>query len=357
MPVTEYSLFDHRIVTGKGALSVLKKDLALRDFQKVLMLCDTNTVRHCLPLLLEEVPVLSSAFVMQIPAGESNKTISTSITIWEEMTRLGWSRNDLLINLGGGMISDIGGFAAATFLRGIPFMNVPTSLLAQVDAAIGGKTGVDLAGAKNRVGLTAFPLGVYSDPCFFDSLPDAEWHSGTAEVVKHALIADASLWSLLQRNGLGREVVAQQMDAIQRVKTGVVSADPFEKGVRKKLNFGHTIGHAVESASFHDLEQPLSHGRAVAMGMLLESELAVALQRMSKEIFREIQSSLVKWFGPPDLSPFSADQLIAWMWLDKKNRSGEMGFSLVPHPGSCDFVLLSELEPLRQVLISNGAQS
>jgi 3-dehydroquinate synthase len=357
MAVVEYSLFDHRIVTGSGALSALNLDLSARNFQQILVLCDDQTFRCCYPLLLEAAPVFSAAKVFCVPAGESSKNLDAALSVWQEMMRLGMTRNDLLVNLGGGMVSDLGGFVAATYLRGIPFLNVPTSLLAQVDAAIGGKTGVDLYGAKNRVGLTVFPLGVYSDPCFFKSLPDDEWLSGCAEVVKHALIADASLWSLLQRDGLSRDVVSLHLAAIQEVKIAVVQDDPLEKSVRKKLNFGHTIGHAIESSAMEDLQIPLSHGRAVAMGMMLESELAFALQLLSEAALEDIRSSLSHWFGKPDLSAFSADRLVEWMWLDKKNRSGEMGFSFVTGPGRCEFVLLRDVDLLRRVLLANGARS
>lgn len=356
MSTRSHTLFDHPVVSGPGALSVLATELQQKADRKYLILCDEGTQRHCLPLLLREVPTLSAAAVMSVPQGEPTKTVAWATRIWEEMTRLSLDRNDLLINLGGGMITDLGGFAAATYLRGLPFLHVPTSLLGQVDAAIGGKTGVDLNGAKNRVGLTAFPQGVYADTRFYDSLPDEEWSAATAEVVKHALVGDADLWQYLLAAGLGRAAIALRLSQIQEVKIRVVAVDPYESGLRRILNFGHTIGHALESAALTGQVPPLSHGRAVAIGMLLELELAFRLELLTAEGYRSMRAPLEAWFGTPDLRDFAAGDLLRWMRLDKKNAGGAIGCSLVTAPGNCTFRLVHGEELLLRVLTDNGAR-
>lgn len=356
MTAITHPLFDHPVVSGYGALSVLATELQQQADRKYLILCDEGTQRHCLPLLLREVPALSAAAVMGVPQGEPTKTVAWATRIWEEMTRLGLGREDLLINLGGGMISDLGGFAAATYLRGIPFLHVPTSLLGQVDAAIGGKTGLDLNGAKNRVGLTAFPQGVYADTRFYDSLPDEEWSAATAEVVKHALVGDPDLWQYLLAEGLGRAAIALRLSQIQQVKIRVVALDPYESGIRRILNFGHTCGHALESAALTGQDSPLSHGRAVAIGMMLELELAFRLELLNADDFRAMRAPLEAWFGTPDLRAFVSSELLHWMRLDKKNAAGAIGCSLVTTPGNCTFRLVHGEEHFLRVLTDNGAR-
>ena len=328
------SLFDHRIVSGPDALQALEEEIAILFERKFVILCDANTAAYCLPLLLREVPSLTDAPVITVPAGESGKTIKQAIAIWNELTGLQVGRNAVLLNLGGGVVTDLGGFAAACYLRGISFVQLPTSLLAQVDAAIGGKTGVDLHQAKNRVGLTVFPQAVYCWPGFFNTLPEVEWESACGEVVKHALIAENGLWDFFRMNGLTRSSVSEMMPVIQKVKLEVVAQDPYEKGLRKILNAGHTVGHAVESEAL-SAASPIPHGLAVVIGILVEMEIAVTIGLLAPEIAGAIRAQLDGWFSLPSISGFSPDQLLKWMRMDKKNEKGVILFSLITGIGDC----------------------
>lgn len=343
------TLFEHRIVSGSAALKWLADDLSAFPVRKYVILCDTNTAGFCLPLLLREIPVLDAANVVVVPDGESSKTIDQAISLWKELTLLGIGRKDMLINLGGGMITDLGGFVAANYLRGIPFIHVPTSLLAQVDAALGGKTGVDLEHAKNRVGLTAFPEAVYCWPGFFSTLPAVEWESACGEVVKHALLSGRGLWTYFRAEGLTSASVISGLTEVQEVKLKVVEMDPYERGVRKTLNLGHTIGHAVES-EFLTQGSPLPHGLAVALGLLLESEIAAEMGLLDPKVSAEITACIRQWFVLPDISQLDTEHLIAWMRMDKKNEEDKLLFSLLADIGACSWNVSVDVPLIRRVL-------
>ena len=235
---------------------------------KIAILVDENTTKYCLPLLnLKEISII------EIESGERNKTLKTCQQIWEFFTKLNFSRNSLMINLGGGVIGDMGGFAAAVYKRGIKFVNVPTTLLSQVDASVGGKLGIDFEGFKNHIGVFQTPYRVIIDTNFLTTLSEKEKKSGYAEVLKHALIKDKKYWEQLKKCSFEKlqwnEIVAKSV----AIKHEVVQEDPKENGLRKILNFGHTLGHAIESFCLNT-KQPLLHGEAIAMGIILESYLS-----------------------------------------------------------------------------------
>jgi len=285
-------------VIGEGALEYSEK--LLKDFPRFIVLVDENTGKYCLPVFKEKIPGIEISGVIQIESGEEKKTLDQTKLIWEELTNLNVDRDALLINLGGGVLTDIGGFVASTFKRGIPFINYPTTLLGMVDAAIGGKTGLDFAGFKNQVGLFIDPQSVVIDPVFLKTLEHKHWQSGYAEVLKYGLIIDRELWNMLLNKRIEQiddwnEIICKAA----RDKIDIVKSDFLEKGIRKNLNFGHSIGHAFESY-FLKSDQPVTHGQAIAAGMICEAYISQKIYDFDKE---QINSLLCS-------TPIS----IAWMY-------------------------------------------
>ena len=312
------------------------------------ILVDENTHQHCLPQLITNVEALTSAEIIEIDSGEENKTLETCIQLWEVLTELGADRQSVLINLGGGVITDMGGFVAATYKRGIRFYNIPTTLLAQVDASTGSKTGVDLGGLKNQIGLFADPQAVYINPGFLRTLPNEQLQSGFGEIIKHALIADKEYWNMV-KSEVYHEVVnwGRLIRPSLDIKSNVVLKDPTEKGVRKLLNFGHTIGHALETFALENI-RPLLHGQAVALGMLAEAWLSTKLTGLSIEEFNEIQQVILSNFDLFQFEEADFERIFELMGHDKKNVSGKVRLTLLSNIGtgvyniSCDEPLLRE---------------
>lgn len=233
---------------------------------KIFILVDENTHEQCLPFLLGNLEITSPFEILEVAAGEEMKTLETAAMLWEIFLEFQADRRALLLNLGGGVVTDLGGFVASVFKRGLDFINVPTSLLGMVDAAVGGKTGVDFHHIKNVLGTFTLPLGVYLYPEFLKTLPHPELISGLGEMMKHALIADAALWQeLVSLSEFSAETLAPRVMRSVKIKEEIVKTDPLEKSIRRNLNFGHTLGHAIES---HLLQAgtPLPHGVAVAWG-------------------------------------------------------------------------------------------
>ena len=232
--------------------------------QKIVILVDENTHDYCLEYLITSFPELERAEIMLLPCGEENKVMEVCFQVWQAFTEYHVERKDLVINLGGGVVTDMGGFIASIYKRGLTFIHVPTSLLGMVDAAIGGKNGIDLDGYKNQLGTITQPACVFIDSGFLGTLPAEEIFNGYAEMLKHALIGDVALWEEIRHIHSEDELIQQEVivKAI-RVKTNIIEQDPLEGGLRKKLNFGHTVGHALESYFFQST--PISHGHAVAL--------------------------------------------------------------------------------------------
>ncbi|MBK7966809.1 MAG: 3-dehydroquinate synthase [Bacteroidetes bacterium] len=322
------------------------------DFSKLLVLCDENTFRDCWPILKGILPsdVLVDFFKMEV--GEVSKSLSICNRIWEKMTSMKMDRKDLLVNLGGGVVCDVGGFVAASYLRGISFVNVPTSLMGMVDAGLGGKNGIDLNHHKNRIGSFAFPIATVCDPVFLKTLPDIEWKNGCAEVFKHALIGDAVLFETLSVDGCTRENFTALLHSIQSVKLKVVEDDPFEDGFRKVLNFGHTVGHAIESASLKKDSTPLSHGEAIAMGMIIENEIMFQLGGLDASSNNNCREVLEKHLTKVKITSYSDDDLLEWMQYDKKSANGIIRMSLITSIGSCSWNVEVPQEIIRKALQS-----
>ncbi len=316
----------------------------------IAIVCDENTYVHCWPLLQPLLPAHLAPHLIVIPAGEVHKNVHTCTRIWEDMLRASLERSALVINLGGGVVGDMGGFCAATFKRGLDFMQIPTTLLAQVDASIGGKLGIDFGGVKNSVGVFQHPYAVCIDPVFLRTLPARELRSGFAEVIKHALIADAEQWEALRYAPLESAVRDEAVIFRSlRVKQAIVEADPFEKGLRKALNFGHTVGHAVEAWAL-DSPSPLLHGEAIAVGMVAEAFLSHLLSSLPETELEAIVQFIRRVYPLPVLPEACFDQLIALMRQDKKNTGGRISFALLPAIGQVRIDGFADEAAIREAL-------
>lgn len=310
---------------------------------KMAVLVDENSKKFCLPHLK-----LSDVKVIEIKSGEQNKTLQTCDYLWTELTKEGFTRKSLLINLGGGVIGDMGGFVAATFKRGMSFINIPTTLLSQVDASIGGKLGIDFNGLKNHIGLFQEPSKVLIFPEFLKTLSERELKSGFAEVIKHALIRSSDQWNYLTSNSFGDIDWIELIPKSIAIKNGVVTEDPRESGVRKILNYGHTIGHAIESY-FLETDIPLLHGEAVALGMLIENDIAVKMGMLDEKAAQKIKAYISSIYTfPKDLPDYS--ELKNQLFQDKKNDKEGIRFSLLDKVGSCTYDVLVKEQILSRVL-------
>jgi 3-dehydroquinate synthase len=323
------------IFCGAELQHLFNEQILTKGYSKIFILTDSNTATYCLPRLTELVVFPLQPIVLQIPAGESHKHIASCMDLWRELATKGADRSSLLINLGGGVITDLGGFVASTFKRGFDFINIPTSLLAMVDAAIGGKTGVDLDGLKNQVGVISQARAVFIDTVFLETLPEREFYAGLAEMLKHGLIASPEHWNELK--GLqndSHELERLIWDSIM-VKKDITEKDPTEKGLRKTLNFGHTIGHAVETYFLNQKpeDDQLLHGEAVAVGMLTEAILSSKMLGFPTARLDELAASIIPLFPKPSFNEEDMRSIIALLVHDKKNRGGKILFVLLEEIG------------------------
>lgn len=323
-------------------LATLEGFLQARTYSKILILVDRNTGTHCLPVLHAAVPQLADCDIIEVDPGEENKNIDFCIGIWKMLIDFGADRKSLLINLGGGVITDMGGFAASTFKRGIDFIQIPTTLLSQVDASVGGKTGIDMDSVKNIIGTFTQPQAVFIATKFLKTLDDRQRISGFAEVIKHGLIADATFYEAVK----GKSAANINVDDIRHsvgIKNNVVTLDPHEKGLRKTLNFGHTIGHAIEGYSLANDADPLLHGEAIAVGMICEAFLARRLNGLSDDALADIVATFRRHFPDYRFEGNIYGKLIELMKNDKKNAGDRIGFALPSAIGRCDVdVFVSE---------------
>jgi len=319
----------------ENSLQQLKKFLIDAKYSKVFVLVDSNTEIHCLPALQNALGSIEFDLI-EVSPGEENKNIDFCIGVWRMLLDFGADRNSILINLGGGVITDMGGFAASTFKRGIDFVQVPTTLLSQVDASVGGKTGIDMENVKNIIGTFTQPKAVFIHTDFLKTLSDRELRSGYAEVIKHGLIYDASLFEKLKSiipAKLNDEIIYRSIE----IKNEVVTTDPFEKGLRKILNYGHTIGHAVESYSLKHDKQALLHGEAIAIGFICEAFLSAKKNGLTASELDEIVKTMHNTYPKYQLAQKSYPALLEIMKNDKKNTAGQISFSLLSKIGKCGY--------------------
>lgn len=317
--------------------SQLNDFLHEKSFSKIFILVDENTHEYCLPVLLGNMETDLGFEILEIEAGEEMKNIQTANQLWEILTEMQADRKALVINLGGGVITDMGGFVASTYKRGIQFINIPTTLLSMCDASIGGKTGIDLMHYKNMVGTFAFPEQIFIYPKFLQTLPFKELRSGFAEMLKHGLIADKNHWNqLTQIHKLDVEAVTPHIQTSMDIKQDVVEKDFHESNIRKTLNFGHTIGHAVESLCLQQ-GNPILHGEAVAMGMIAEAHLAYLENLISEDDSKGIIENIQRYYPYLDISDFSDENITELLLNDKKNIDSKINFSLLSGIGSCTY--------------------
>ena len=300
---------------------------------KVFVLTDENTKVHCLPYFQKHYDNNGTLEILTVKAGENYKTIDSCTNLWNQLSNLGADRKSLLINLGGGVVTDLGGFVACTYQRGIEFINIPTSLLAMVDASVGGKNGVDLGVLKNQVGVIKNPKAVLVDTEFLKTLAREHFISGRAEMIKHGLIHSEEYLQKVMRFDIENTTDLVWESIV--IKNDVISLDPFEHGLRKTLNYGHTLGHAIESYCLRSTEKEiLLHGEAIAIGMILTTFISNRLVQFPKKKLHEVTAHILDIFGRVEFNKNDIDEVIKLMIFDKKNRNGKIQFVLLENIGS-----------------------
>ncbi len=317
-------------------LAPLTEVIESGKYSKIFVFADSNTSEVCLPLFREMLDDFNGFDLIETDPGEENKNIDFCIGIWKTLLDFGADRKCLMINLGGGVITDMGGFVASTYKRGIDFINIPTTLLSQVDASVGGKTGIDVDNVKNMVGTFTLPQSVFIETAFLKTLPARELLSGFAEMIKHGLIVDHNYYHEL-KNSDYLKIEPQAIYRSVEIKNEVVTEDPHEKGLRKILNFGHTIGHAVETYALINDAKPLTHGEAIAIGMICEAFLSARNNTLNEDELEDITAYITSLYPPYHLKAESFTQLMELMQSDKKNENGQIMFSLLSGIGKCDY--------------------
>ncbi|MFI0426909.1 MAG: 3-dehydroquinate synthase [Flavobacterium sp.] len=300
-------------------------------YSKIFILVDENTSQYCLPHFLNNLATEIEIEIIELEVGEIHKNIATCTEVWGALSELGGDRKSIVLNLGGGVISDLGGFVACTFKRGIDFVNIPTTLLSMVDASIGGKNGIDLGNLKNQIGIIREPKAVLIDTQFLNTLPQNEMRSGLAEMLKHGLIFDKTYWDKFKNlKDLNTEDLNVLIHQSIQIKNNIVCEDLTENGIRKSLNFGHTLGHAIESYFLeNETKKNLLHGEAVAIGMILESYISKEKDMLSSAEYHEIKYIINDIFDRIDFSKLEIEKIIDLLIYDKKNEFGKVQFALL----------------------------
>lgn len=323
----------------------LNEHLKTGGYSIVFILVDENTHELCLPQFMAEIDGDYAFEIIEIESGEKNKTIETCVGVWEALSELGADRRSLLINLGGGVLTDLGGFVASTFKRGIDFVNVPTTLLSMVDASVGGKTGVDLGSLKNQVGVINQPVMVLIVTDFLNTLEERQVQSGFAEMLKHGLIKDIEYWNTLKQVSGLSEMKSHILKSVA-LKNEVVLVDPTEQGLRKILNYGHTLGHAIESYFLENEDKPtLLHGEAIAIGMITEGYLSHKLTGLPSNELEELKRTFLQHYNKVSFLDGDISNILELMKYDKKNSHGRINFVLLNKIGEAciDVQIPSEL--------------
>lgn len=327
---------EHRqkIIYSNSVGDAIDDVLAAMEHNRLFVLVDENT-RGCVLNRLSGNSRIVSSMVITIPAGDTSKTIGSAVEVWRAMSSGGGTRRSVLLNLGGGVVTDLGGFAASTFKRGIRFINVPTTLLSAVDAAVGGKTGVNFDSLKNEIGVFSEADAVIISTVFFSTLPDTELRSGYAEMLKHGLLKGAEAYDRLLAYDLAHADEAQLLQLLQEsveLKSRIVAKDPQENGLRRALNLGHTAGHAFESLALRRGE-PVPHGYAVAWGLVVELSLSAMSLGFPGARVEQLAAFVRGNYGAFHITCDDYDAIIDLMRHDKKSRAGEMNFSLLADVG------------------------
>ncbi len=320
--------------------------LQQKKYSKIAVLTDENTGKLCYPIIRAGLP---GHEIIEVPAGEEHKNIATCELIWSKMTDYALDRHSVLVVVGGGVLGDMGGFCAATYKRGIDFILIPTTLLSQVDASIGGKLGVDFLHFKNHIGVFKTPDLTLLHAGFLETLPEGEKRSGFAEVVKHALIADAEMWQQIRSERFESQPWDTLLHHSVGVKLNVVKTDPFEKGLRKTLNAGHTIGHAVETYLLKS-DRKILHGEAVAVGLVCEAFLAKEKKMLTNDDFEGIREYLLATFGKVELDEEDQEPIARLTSQDKKNRENRIMCVLLDGIGNAQWDCEISLDEVKRAL-------
>lgn len=306
------------------SLEDLRDNLEGLDPLNTLILCDSNTKLHCLALLN-----LDHFKQIVLPAGEASKSLESCQVIWDKMLQMGMDRDGIIVNIGGGVITDLGAFCASVYKRGCSFIHVPTSLMAMVDASIGGKTAIDYGSIKNPIGTFADADEILIYPGFLQTLPQDEWINGFAECIKHALIQSSELWEeIIAMSSFDKNYIQDNLERFLQVKLDIVEEDPFELSNRKLLNFGHTLGHALE-AHFLENNIPIKHGEAIVFGMVCESHLAVSQGQIKESTLGEIIALFKRYYPKINWESKHEDLLLDKIKNDKKSRLGRANYTLI----------------------------
>ena len=322
------------------------------NYSSTYVLMDENIMADCWPILSKESEKLRDAEILLIEAGESQKDIAIATQLWQALTENGADRSSLLINFGGGVVTDLGGFIASTFKRGMDFINIPTSLLAMVDASVGGKTGINLQHHKNQIGLFSEPKCIFIQSRFLETLDNRQIKNGYAEMLKHGLITDANLWdSLKQIKKINPLDIIPYIEKCIQIKVDIVERDPLEKGLRKTLNFGHSLGHLFESFSLQNDENPLYHGEAVAIGMIIESYLSKQKSGLPQTEFDDIESHLTSIYNKYEIPDFFWAEFENIINQDKKKEGKKLNFTFVSKIGAALINQDCTIEEIKQAII------
>lgn len=322
---------NYNVYFDSKGYETLAEMLKPSHYSKIFILVDENTSQYCLPHLLNNLATEIEIEIIELEVGEIHKNIATCTEVWGALSDLGGDRKSILINLGGGVISDLGGFVACTFKRGIDFINIPTTLLSMVDASIGGKNGVDLGNLKNQIGIIREPKAVIVDTQFLNTLPQNEMRSGLAEMLKHGLIFDKKYWDKFKNlKDLSTEDLNHLIHQSIQIKNTIVCEDLTENGIRKSLNFGHTLGHAIESYFLENEDKTsLLHGEAIAVGMILESYISREKGLLKNEEYQEIKYIINDIFERIEFTQNEIEKIIELLIFDKKNEFGKVQFALL----------------------------
>lgn len=322
---------DYSIIFNKDGFTALNQLLKTNNYSSIFVIVDSITEQACLPQFLAEISTKTPIEVISIEPGETNKHIETCLGVWNALSELNADRKSIILNLGGGVVTDLGGFVASTYRRGIDFVNVPTSLLAMVDASVGGKNGVDLGHLKNQIGVINTPKLVLINTLFLDTLSPIELRSGLAEMLKHGLISDKNHWNKLTHL---KDFTLNDLDALIHesvsIKKDIVEKDPFERKERRTLNYGHTLGHAIESYFLTNPDKErLLHGEAIAIGMILACFISSKQCGFNTSDLNDIKAYLVKLYGKIEFTKADIDTIIDLLKFDKKNEHGNINFVLL----------------------------
>ncbi len=337
----------HPVYIDQSAAVLLKNFFAEKTYSNLIVLVDENTNKYCYPLVSPFLPIHT---LIRIRSGEEKKHLQTCIQIWQKMTDKQLDRKTLFVNLGGGVIGDMGGFCAATYKRGIDFLQIPTTLLSQVDASVGGKLGVDFEGFKNHIGVFKDPIAVLIATDFLQTLPEVEIRSGFAEIIKHCLIADVQMWDVIRKKDLADQEWQQLVPHSVAIKKNIVLQDPTEKGWRKVLNFGHTVGHAVETYFLSKPKSKLLHGEAIAIGMICEAYISFRRKLINEETLMQIEEFIFSIYGRVKITDTDIEAIAPLAMHDKKNAGGKIQCVLLEKIGQPIIDQIITLKDIKQSL-------